>query len=139
MRHKGGDVQAVEYVAYHTYGITLVATDVNENNRRLVLGPKYIKRGRKTLFDPSGTSKQPKFRLIGMLPAIVRTVIAEYDHFDRLLQQAVHLLPADGSPPKAALKRRVSSLETVSHDLFDFRMRISESLLKAKRRSVPKR
>jgi hypothetical protein len=124
MRHKGGDVQAVEYVAYHTYSITLVATDVNENKRRLVLGPKYIKRGRKTLFDPSGTSKQPKFRLISMLPAIVRTVIAEYDHFDRLLQQAVHLLPADvythGSPPKAAHKCRVSSMETVSHDLFVF-------------------
>ena len=56
-----------------------------------------------------------------MLPAVARTVITQYDHFDGLLQQAVHLLPAkvftEGSPTKAALKRRVSSLETVSHDL----------------------
>jgi hypothetical protein len=108
MRHKGGDVQAVEYVAYHTYSITLVATDVNENKRRLVLGPKYIKRGRKTLFDPSGTSKQPKFRLISMLPAIVRTVIAEYDHFDRLLQQAVHTC----CRPMAHLQKQRSSVES---------------------------
>ena len=56
-----------------------------------------------------------------MLPAVARTVITQYDHFDGLLQQAVHLLPAkvftEDSPTKAALKRRVSSLETVSHDL----------------------
>ena len=46
-----------------------------------------------------------------MLPAVARTVITQYDHFDGLLQQAVHLLPAkvftEDSPTKAALKRRV--------------------------------
>ena len=64
----------------------------------------------------------PKSRLVGMLPAVARTVIANYDHFDGLLQRAVHLLPAEvfthGSPPKAVLKRRVSSQEAVTHDLF---------------------
>ena len=28
MRHKGGDVQAIEYVAQHTFGVTLVANDI---------------------------------------------------------------------------------------------------------------
>ena len=67
-----------------------------------------------------------------MLPAVVRTVITQYDHFDGLLQQAVHLLPAkvftEGSPTKAALKRRVSSLETVSHDLSEENEDLRESL-----------
>jgi hypothetical protein len=58
-----------------------------------------------------------------MLPAVARTVIAECDHFDKLLQQAVHLFQTkvltEGSPTKAALKRRVSSLEATTHDLFE--------------------
>ena len=28
MRHKGGDVQAIEYVAQHTFGVTLVANNI---------------------------------------------------------------------------------------------------------------
>ena len=121
MRHKGGDIQAIEYVAQHTFGVTLVAIDIKEYSRRIILGPREKDGTRKPLFDPSGTSKTPKSRLVGMLPAVARTVITQYDHFNGLLQQAVHLLPAEvfmeGSPAKQALKRRVSSLETVSHDL----------------------
>ena len=67
-----------------------------------------------------------------MLPAVARTVITQYDYFDGLLQQAVHLLPAEvfteGSPTKAALKRRVSSLVTVSHDLFEENQVLRETL-----------
>ena len=67
-----------------------------------------------------------------MLPAVARMVTTQYDHFDGLLQQAVHLLPAkvftEGSPTKAALKRRVSSLETVSHDLSKENEDLRESL-----------
>ena len=67
-----------------------------------------------------------------MLPAVARTVITQYDYFDGLLQQAVHLLPAEvfteGSPTKAALKRRVSSLEATAHDLFEENQDLQESL-----------
>lgn len=131
MRHKGGDVQAIEYVAQHTYGVTLVANDIEEYKRRITLGPKERDGTRKPLLDPSGTSKNPKSRLVGMLPAVARMVIAEYDHLDGLLQQAVHLLPAEvfthGSPQKAALKRRLSSLEGVSHHLFEENEDLRES------------
>ncbi len=104
MRHKAGDLQAIEYVAQHTFGVTLVANDIKEYSRRIILGPREKNGTRKTLLDPSGTSKHPKSRLIGMLPAVARKVIAQFDHFDELLQQAVHLLPAtvftEGSLPK---------------------------------------
>ena len=101
-RHKGGDVQAIEYVAQHTYGVTLVANDVIDHKRRIKLGPQERDGTRKPLLDPSGTSTTPKSRLVGMLPAVARMVIAKFDNFDGLLQQAVHLLPAnvfkEGSP-----------------------------------------
>jgi len=132
MRHKGGDVQAIEYVAYHTYGVILVANDIKDYRIRLLLGPKEREGARKPLLDPSGTSKTHKSRLVGMLPAVARMVIAQYDHFDGLLQQAVHLLPAkvftEGSPTKAALKRRVSSLEATAHDLFEENQDLQEFL-----------
>jgi hypothetical protein len=132
MRHNGGDLQPIEYVAYHTYGVSLVTFDIAEYRSRLVLGLKDNKGARKPLLDPSGTSKHPKSRLIGMLPAVARMVIAQYDHFDGLLQRAVHLLPAkvftEGSPTKAALKRRVSSLEATAHDLFEENQDLQESL-----------
>jgi hypothetical protein len=132
MRHKGGDLQAIEYVAQHTYGVTLVANDIKEYKIRLALTPGERVGTRKPLLDPSGTSKTPKSRLIGMLPAVARMVIAQYDHFDGLLQRAVHLLPAkvftEGSPTKAALKRRVSSLEATAHDLFEENQDLQESL-----------
>ena len=87
---------------------------------------------RKPLLDPSGTSKTPKCRLVGMLPAVARTVITQYDYFDGLLQQAVHLLPAEvfteGSPAKQTLKRRVEDLEAVTHDLFEENQDLQESL-----------
>ena len=58
--------------------------------------------------------------------------IAQFGHFDGLLQQAVHLSPAkvfmEDSPTKAALKRRVSSFETVSHDLSKENEDLRESL-----------
>ena len=131
-RHKGGDVQAIEYVAQHTFAVTLVANDIQEYKRRIVLGPRERDGTRKPLLDPSGTSRTPKSRLVGMLPAVARTVTTQYDHFDGLLQQAVHLLPAkvftEGSPTKAALKRRVSSLETAAHDLFEENQDLQESL-----------
>jgi hypothetical protein len=67
-----------------------------------------------------------------MLPAVARTVITQYDHFNGFLQQAVHLLPAEvfteGSPEKQALKRRVSSLEAVAHDLFEENQDLQEPL-----------
>ena len=67
-----------------------------------------------------------------MLPAVARTVITQYDYFDGLLQQAVHLLPAEvfteGSPAKQAHKRRVSSLEAVAHDLFEENQDLQEPL-----------
>ena len=67
-----------------------------------------------------------------MLPAVARTVITRYDHFNGLLQQAVHLLPAEvfteGSPAKQALKRRVSSQEAVAHDLFEENQDLQEPL-----------
>jgi hypothetical protein len=91
MRHKGGDVQAIEYVAQHTFGVTLVANDIDDYKRRILLGPREKDGTRKPLLDPSGTSKHPKSRLVGMLPAVARTVITQFDHFDELLQQAVHL------------------------------------------------
>ena len=123
MRHKSGDVEAIEYVAQHTFGVILVANDIEDYKRRIILGSKKKDGSRKPLLDPSGTSKHPKSRLIGMLPAVARTVITQFDHFDKLLQQAVHLLPAEvfkeGSPAKQALKRRLSSLEDVAHDLFE--------------------
>ena len=132
MRHKGGDLQAIEYVAQHTYGVTLVANDIKEYKIRLALTPGERVGTRKPLLDPSGTSKTPKSRLIGMLPAVARMVIAQYDNFDGLLQQAVHLLPAviftHGPPPKAARKHRVISLEAVTHDLFEKNQDLQESL-----------
>ena len=75
-----------------------------------------------------------------MLPAVARITIEQFGHFDALLQQAVYLLPAkvftEGSPTKAALKRRVSSLETVSHDLSKENEDLRESLEgKAKKRA----
>ena len=98
----------------------------------LYLAPRDNKGARKPLLDPSEISKNPKSRLVGMLPAVARTVIANYDHFIGLLQRAVHLLPAkvftEGSPTKAALKRRVSSLGIVSHDLFEEKEKLRESL-----------
>ena len=67
-----------------------------------------------------------------MLPAVARTVITRYDHFNGLLQQAVHLLPAEvfteGSPAKQAHKRRGSSLEAVANDLFEENQDLQESL-----------
>ena len=106
MRHKGGDVQAIEYVAHHTFGVTLVANDIDEYKRRVVLGPKENERKRKPLLDPSGASKYPESRLVGMLPAVARIMIAKFDNLDGLLQQAVHLLPAnvykEGSPQSSA-------------------------------------
>ena len=132
MRHKGGDVQAIEFVAQHTYGVTLVANVIDDYKKRLTLGPKDNKGKRKPLLEPSGSSKTPKCRLVGMLPAVARTVIAEYEYFDGLLQQAVHSLPAEvfkeGSPAKQALKRRVEDLEAVSHDLFEENHDLRESL-----------
>ena len=132
MRHKGGDLQAIEYVAQHTFGVTLVANDIKNYRIRIILRPKERDGKRKPLLDPSGTSKHPKSRLIGMLPAVARTVITQFDHFDELLQQAVHLLPAtvftEGSPAKVELKRRLSSLEAVAHDLFEENQDLQESL-----------
>ncbi len=67
-----------------------------------------------------------------MLPAVARTVITQFDHFDELLQQAVHLLPAtvftEGSPAKVELKRRLSSLEVFAHDLFEENQDLEEYL-----------
>jgi hypothetical protein len=67
-----------------------------------------------------------------MIPAVARTVITRYDHFNGLLQQAVHLLPAEvfteGSPAKQTLKRRVEDLEAVTHDLFEENQDLQESL-----------
>ena len=77
MRHTGGDVQAIEYVTQHTFGVTLVANDIKDYKRRIILGPKERDGTRKPLLDPSGTSKNPKFRLIGMLPAISRMIIEQ--------------------------------------------------------------
>ena len=132
MTHKGGDLQAVIHVAQDTYGVTLVTNDIMEYRMRLAMSSNDSRGKRKPLYDPSGTSKHPKLRLVGMLPAVARTVIAEYDHFDGLLQRAVHLLPAkvftEGSPTKAALKRRVSSLEATAHDLFEENQDLQESL-----------
>ena len=132
MRHKGGDVQAIEYVAQHTFGVTLVANDIDDYKRRIILRPKERDGTRKPLLDPSGTSKNPKSRLVGMLPAAARTVITQYDYFDGLLQQAVHLLPAEvfteGSPAKQTLKRQVEDLEAVTHDLFEKNQDLQESL-----------
>ena len=132
MRHKGGDVQAIEYVAQHTYGVTLVAADIIDYKRRIILGPKERDGSRKPLLDPSGTSKHSKSRLVGMLPAVARTVITQFDYFDGLLQQAVHLLPAEvfteGSPAKQTLKRRVENLKAVTHDLFEKNQDLQESL-----------
>jgi len=39
-RHDGGDLQAIKYVAYHTYRISLVTTDIATYRSRLVLGPQ---------------------------------------------------------------------------------------------------
>ena len=143
IQHNGGDVQAIEYVAQHTFGVALVANDIIDYKRRIILGPRERDGKRKPLLDPSGTSTNPKSRLVGMLPAVARMVIAKFDNFDGLLQQAVHLFQTkvltEGSPTKAALKRRVSSLETESHTTSLKRTRISESLLKVKRRSARKR
>ena len=132
MTHKGGDLQAVIHVAQDTYGVTLISEHIKEYRMRLTMSPNDNRGWRKPLLDPSGTSKHPKSRLVGMLPAVARTVITQYDYFDGLLQQAVHLLPAEvfteGSPTKAALKRRVSSLETTAHDLFEENQDLQESL-----------
>ncbi len=66
-----------------------------------------------------------------MLHAIARTVIAKFDNFDGLLQQAVHLLPAnvfkEGFPQSSALAR-VSSLETVTDELLEKNQDLQESL-----------
>ena len=98
----------------------------------MILRPKERDGTRKSLLDPSGTSKKPKSSLVGMLPAVARTVITRYDHFNGFLQQAAHLLPAEvfteGSPTKQALKRRVSSLEAVAHDLFEENQDLQEPL-----------
>ena len=98
----------------------------------MILRPKERDGTRKSLLDPSGTSKKPKSSLVGMLPAVARTVITQYDYFDGLLQQAVHLLPAEvfteGSPAKQAHKRRGSSLEAVAHDLFEENQDLQEPL-----------
>ena len=98
----------------------------------MILRPKERDGTRKSLLDPSGTSKKPKSSLVGMLPAVARTVITRYDHFNGLLQQAVHLLPAEvfteGSPAKQAQKRRGSSLEAVAHDLFEENQDLQEPL-----------
>jgi hypothetical protein len=69
--------------------------------------------------------------------------IAQFGHFDGLLQQAVHFLPANAftegspSPTKAALKRRVSSLETVTDDLCEENKDLQECLEgEAKKRAI---
>ena len=120
-RHDGGDLQAIEYVASHT-GFPSSRLTSQRTAVALYLAPRDYEGARKPLLDPLGTSKNPTSRLVGILPAVARTVIANYDHFDGLLQRAVHLLPAEvfthGSPPRLVLKRRVSSQEAVTHDLF---------------------
>ena len=86
MTHKGGNLQAVIHVAQDTYVVTLIFDDIKEYRMRLTMSPNDNRGKRKPLFDPSGTSKsKPKCRLVGMLPAVARMVIAEYDHFDGLL------------------------------------------------------
>ena len=142
MRHKGGDVQAIEHVAYHTYGVTLVATDVNEYKRRLVLGPKDKQGGRKPLLDPSRTSKHPKFCLVGMLPVIARTVIVEYR------VRPLRCAPPTSSPlvagrglhawltPKSSAQAPCHFLEAGLPTTYSNRTRIFKSLLKVNRRFV---
>ena len=86
----------------------------------MILRPKERDGTRKSLLDPSGTSKKPKSSLVGMLPAVARTAITRYDHFNGLLQELLLTeVFTEGSPAKQALKRRVNSLEAVAHDLFE--------------------
>ena len=37
MRHKGGDMQAIEYVAYHGYSVSLIANYFNHYRYALYL------------------------------------------------------------------------------------------------------
>ncbi len=113
----------------NTFGVILVANDIEDYKRRMILRPKEREGTRKPLLDPSGTSKKPKSSLVGMIPAVARTVITRYDHFNGLFEE---LLPAEvfteGSPAKQALKRRFSSLEAVTHDLFEENHDLQEPL-----------
>ena len=102
-------------------------------NRREELVDNGQREGtRKPLHDDHRHLSIPNSRLVGMLPAVARMVIAQYGHFDGLLQHAVHFLPANAfkerSPTKAALKRRVSSLETVIDDLCEENKDLQECL-----------
>ena len=120
-RRNGGDLQPVEHVAQHSFGIALTTTVIIEYRRRLVLIAK--EGSRQPLFDPSGTSRKPKLRLNGMLPAIARTVLTEFGRLDKLLQRAVNDLPAEvlliGSPDKSALKAALQDAEEHAAALHD--------------------
>ena len=112
-RRNGGDLQPVTHVAQHSFGTALTTADIIDYRRRLLLTTK--EGYRQPLFDPSGTSKNPKLRLTGMLPAIARTVLTEFGRLDNLLQRAVDDLPVDvlliGSPDKGALKAALQDAE----------------------------
>ena len=105
-RRNGGDLQPVAHVAQHSFGTALTTADIINYRRRLLLTTK--EGFQQLLFDPLGTSKKPKLRLTGMLPAIARTILTGFGRLDNLLQRAVDDLPVDvlliGSPDKGALK-----------------------------------
>jgi hypothetical protein len=120
-RRNGGDLQPVAHVAQHSISTALTTADIIVYLRRLLLITK--EGSRQPLFDPSETSKHPKIRLTGMLPAIARTVLTEFGRLDSLLQRAVNNLPADvlliGLPDKGALKAAQQDAEehaAVLHD-----------------------
>jgi hypothetical protein len=106
-RRNGGDLQPVTHVAQHSFGTALTTADIINYRRRLLLTTKEC--FRQLLFDPSGTSKKPKLRLTGMLPAIARTILTGFGRLDNLLQRAVDDLPVDSylsARPIKALSRR---------------------------------
>ena len=108
-RKNGAELQTVEYVLAHTYGLVLIYRNITTYRERLVAA----KNDKKPLFVPSEKSK--KLRLPHMLPAVAKLVLAEFKHMQRLLTKAVDETPLEdqvsGSPSKAALKRKARDLE----------------------------
>ena len=65
-RHNGGNLQVIEYVAYHTYGISLATTDIAAYRSRLVLGPRDNKGARKPLLNPSTHQGNPRTPIVAL-------------------------------------------------------------------------
>ena len=143
MRQRSGDVQAIEHVAHHTYGVTLVAADVIEWQGKA----PYTWPQRKT--RRTATSSQT-FRDIQAPQNLPHRHASSHSEDNHLRVQPLRWAPPTSSPLVAGRgfhvahpqKQRSSTVSFPWKQLpttYSKRTRTFKSLLKVKRTSEPKR